>query len=144
MKLKAEVETAIPKKCKNVFGVIINPEKMSNYFISSGTDCLAVGKRVIWKWNDIGAELPIKVLRADEDTMSIAFLWSARGVETKVEISLEAAGEGTVVKVTEDGWMNDDEGIKRYGQQIQGWVHMITCMKAYHEFGINLRTGIKV
>lgn len=111
MKVKAEVEITISKKCKEVFVGIINPEKMSNYFISSGTDCLAVGKRVIWKWNDVGAELPIKVLSADEDTLSIAFLWSASGVETKVEISLEAAGEGTVVKVTEDGWMNDDEGL---------------------------------
>jgi hypothetical protein len=41
--------------------------------------------------------------------------------------------------VREDGWESDEKSIKRYGQQIHGWVDMVTCIKAFLEYGINLR-----
>lgn len=80
---------------------------------------LVEGKQVIWKWDDVGAELPIKVIKVDKDANCITFLWSASGVETTVEIPLEPSGEKKVIKVSEDGWESNEEGIKRYGQQIQ-------------------------
>jgi uncharacterized protein YndB with AHSA1/START domain len=141
MKLKVEVETSIARSAHEVFEAIVDPDQMSNYFISSGSIRLEEGKRVIWKWDDVGAELPINVLKVDEAANFISFLWSASGVETTVTIELESVGGKTLVKVFEDGWESDEEGIKRYGQQIHGWVDMITCMKAYLEFGINLRIG---
>jgi uncharacterized protein YndB with AHSA1/START domain len=143
MKLQVEFESIIQKPVDIVFEAIVAPEKMSNYFISSGSDRLEEGKVVIWRWNDVDAELPIKVTKLEKEHF-ISFLWSASGVDTKVEIKLEAINRNkTSVKVCEDGWESDEEGIKRYGQQTQGWVDMITCMKAFLEFGINLRIGLK-
>jgi hypothetical protein len=39
---------------------------MSRYFITSGNSRLEEGKTVIWKWDDVGAELPITVKKVDE------------------------------------------------------------------------------
>ena len=103
MKLKAEVETIISQHCNEVFEAIVDPEKMSNYFISGGIGRIEEGNQVIWKWYDVGAELLIKVIKVVKDANCITFLWSASGVETTVEISLEPSGEKTVIKVSEDG-----------------------------------------
>lgn len=144
MKLQVEVELIISKPVHEVFEAIVAPEKMANYFITNGSCRLEEGKNVIWRWDDVGAELPITVIKVDEEQHFISFTWSASGVKTTVEIKLESLeGVKTSVKVSENDWESDEEGIKRYGQQTQGWVDMLTCMKAYLEFGINLRTGLK-
>lgn len=41
--------------------------------------------------------------------------------------------------VREGAWEGDEAGIKRYGQQMQGWVNMLLCLKALLLFGIDLR-----
>ena len=72
----------------------------------------------------------------------MVFLWQASGVETSVVLELEQINSGeTIVRVCEDGWPRDDEGMARALEQMQGWMNMLCCMKAYLEFGINLRTG---
>lgn len=144
MRLQVEVEALISNPINEVFEAVVYPEKMSNYFISSGSNRLTEGETIIWKWDDVGAELPIKVKQVDVEHYFISFLWSASGVETNVELKLESLDEGkTKVNVREVGWGCDEDGIKRYGQQTQGWVDMLNCMKAYLEFGINLRKGMK-
>jgi uncharacterized protein YndB with AHSA1/START domain len=142
MILSVNVENIISSGCDEVYEAIVDPEKMSQYFISEGSGSLESGMEVIWRWDDVGAELPIKVLRAEK--YNIEFLWFASGIETRVLISLEQADEKTIVRIVETGWESSDEGIKQYGQQIQGWVDMMTCLKAYLEFGINLRAGKNV
>jgi uncharacterized protein YndB with AHSA1/START domain len=91
-----------------------------------------------------GPQLTIDVKRVDRDR-HLAFVWSASGVPATVEVELHARPDGaTKVTVTEDGWEADAAGIARYGQQMQGWVHMLTCQKAYLEHGINLRKDRRV
>lgn len=69
-------------------------------------------------------------------------MWSASGIETLVTIVLHPVDRSTTsVHISESGWESDEEGIKRFGEQTQGWVHMITCMKAFLEYGVNLRTN---
>lgn len=140
MILRVEVERTISKSVQEVFEAIVNPEKMSHYFISSASGNLQEGKTIIWKWDDVAAELPIKVMKVDED--HISFLWSASGVETTVELTLTPLdATSTSVMVCEDGWESNIVGIKRFGQQTHGWVEMLLCMKAFLEYGINLRRG---
>ncbi|WP_134682834.1 SRPBCC domain-containing protein [Brevibacillus migulae] len=138
MKLQVDVDRRIAKPVKEVFEAIVSPEKMSRYFISSGSGRLQEGRTIVWKWDDVGAELSINVLKAEDDCIS--FLWSASGVETTVVFTLTPLHESAaLVRVREDGWESDEEGIKRYGQQMHGWVDMLLCMKAFLEYGINLR-----
>ncbi|MEH7443520.1 SRPBCC domain-containing protein [Bacillus sp. JJ1122] len=141
MILTVNVEKVISRDCDEVFEALSNPAQMRHYFISSSSGKLEAGKDVIWRWEDVGAELSIRVLQADKASKTIEFHWDASGIKTRVKITLEQAGKKTVVKIYETGWESNEEGIQRYGQQIEGWVDMVTCMKAYLEFGINLRAG---
>lgn len=60
----------------------------------------------------------------------------------RVEITLEAlAGDFTLVRITEYEKNLDAEGVKWLIQQTEGWANFLACMKAYLEYGINLRKG---
>ena len=39
------------------------------------------------------------------------------------------------------GWQENAEGLKGSHGNAGGWMHMMACMKAYLEYGINLRAG---
>jgi uncharacterized protein YndB with AHSA1/START domain len=139
MKLCAQTELKISRPASEVFEAIVDPAKMAGYFISSGSGRMETGKTVTWKWDDVNAELAIQVRRV-EPGKRIDFSWPASGVSTEVEIQLERVSDrATLVKIREDGWERDEQGIQRFGQQIHGWVHMLTCLKASLEHGINLR-----
>ncbi|MEA2559751.1 MAG: hypothetical protein QOH06_1255 [Acidobacteriota bacterium] len=137
--LQVNTELAISKPPHEVYEAIVDPAKMSHYFISSGTGRLDSGNQINWEWHGVEAQLPVTPQEIEKDT-SISFLWSASGVETKVVILLEPLDPAaTKVKVSESGWPRDDQGIARCLEQMQGWVHMLCCLKAYLEHGINLR-----
>lgn len=139
--LTVNTQTGILKSAHDVFEAIVDPEKMSGYFITSGSGRMEAGKTIKWIWEDYGAEHDIKVQKIELDKF-ISFKWSASGVETLVEIKLESNGEKqTLVKVKEIEWPPDEEGVARCLGQTQGWVNMLCCLKAYVEHNINLRLG---
>ena len=80
MELKTNVQLKILKPVEEVFEAVVNNEKMSGYFISSGTGRLEAGKTVTWEFADYNAVLDIKVESVSKN--EIIFLWSASGVET--------------------------------------------------------------
>lgn len=137
--LNAEVELKISVSPSVIYEAIVNPSQMAGYFISSGSGRLDSGEgNVTWKWDDCGAELIITP-QAHEADRRVCFLWPASGVEARVVIELESQQDVTNVKITETGWPTSSEGITRCLQQTQGWMHMLCCLKAYVEHGINLR-----
>jgi uncharacterized protein YndB with AHSA1/START domain len=124
-----------------VFEAIVDPKKMSGYFITSGSGRLEAGQTIHWIWEDYGAEHDIKVQIVEKDKF-ISFKWSASGVETLVEMKLESIDKNqTLVKVSETEWPLDEEGVAKCMGQTQGWVNMLCCLKAYVEHNINLRLG---
>lgn len=139
--LEVKVQLGILKPVHQVFEALVDPVEMAKYFISSGSDRMDSGKNIDWRWDDIGVKLPVKVQQVVQD-QSISFLWPASGVEALVEIRLVAFDyTKTIVKVTESSWPADIDGIARCLGQTQGWTHMLCCLKAYLEYGINLRIG---
>ncbi len=59
-----------------------------------------------------------------------------------VEIKLEVQNDGsTVVRVNEHQMDFTPEGVKKALQQTEGWANFLACLKAYLEYGIQLRTG---
>ena len=139
--LTVKTQLGILKPLHDVFEAIVDPEKMSGYFISSGSGRLELDKTITWIWEDYGAEHDIKVLKVEKDKF-ISFKWLASGVETLVEFTLEEKGKNkTLVKVKETGWPLDQEGVKQILGQTQGWANMLCCLKAYVEYNINLRLG---
>lgn len=137
--LKVQTSQLISRPAEQVFEAWVDPARMAGYFISRGSGRLEAGQTVVWHWDDFGAQLDVEVLVV-ERPQRLSFRWSASGVPAQVEATFAAESPGsTRVTVIEAGWWPDAEGIARYGQQTEGWVHMLTCLKAYLEYGINLR-----
>lgn len=140
-RLGVKTELKISKPVHEVFEAIVNPKKMSRYFITTSSHRMETGKTVHWSFADVGVELDAKVKKVEEDRY-VSFVWSASGVEALVEMKLEPIGEtATLVKVSETGWPSDESGIARCVEQSKGWVHFLCCLKAFLEYGINLRSG---
>ncbi|MFD6440734.1 SRPBCC family protein [Peribacillus sp. NPDC060186] len=128
----------ILKPANEVFEAIVDPEKMSNYWFSSGTGRVEQGKTITWRYDEYNAEGVINVLEVEEDK-KIVFSWGEYGEETVVTITLkELDNTSTIIEVNELGFKEDDPEIinKMIGQK-EGWVYMLTCLKGYLENGIN-------
>ncbi len=139
-----EIKTAIQisKSRNEVYEAIVNPGKMSNYFISASTGNMVEGKSVKWEFPEFEGEVLIEVSKVIPNEF-ISFEWEgAKGKKLKVEISLiEMPDKSTLVRVTEGKMAADKAGIAWYGGNTEGWSNFLACLKAYLEFGINLRKG---
>ncbi len=138
-----EIKTALQilKPAHDVFEAIVDPVKMSNYFISKGSGRMEDGKEVIWKFPEFEVEFPVRVGRIEKDKY-ISYCWDLDNTELLVEMTLTPRGsEATLVTITEKGRRNDPEGIKWLKGNTEGWANFLACLKAWLEYGINLRKG---
>jgi uncharacterized protein YndB with AHSA1/START domain len=138
-----EIETAIQilKTPHEVFEAIVDPAKMSNYFISSGSGRLEEGKVIMWRFPEFDLEFPVRAGRVEKDTF-VSFWWESDGVDLLVEMTLTPRDSGsTVVRITEKSRQLDDAGLKWLQGNTAGWANFLACLKAWVEYGINLRKG---
>lgn len=138
-----EIKTAlqIQKSPDKVFNAITDPGQMSNYFIAKGSAVMEEGKKIIWKFPEFDMEFPIRVGRLEQDRY-ISFFWEMDGIELLVEITLAAQkNNSTLVTITEKSRIADEAGIKWLMSNTEGWANFLACLKAYLEYGINLRKG---
>jgi uncharacterized protein YndB with AHSA1/START domain len=62
---------------------------------------------------------------------------------TTVTMTFEALEDGrTLVSISEEGWRQTEGGLKASYGNCQGWTQMLCALKAYLEYGINLREGM--
>ncbi|WP_140720990.1 SRPBCC domain-containing protein [Pseudomonas sp. Hp2] len=102
------------------------------------------GKQTVIWWGQIPVEvdevLPHRriVLRWDgpaSDEGGAAY-------KTRIEMTFEPLDDGaTLVTITEAGWQEDKAGVVASYLNCEGWSQMLCCLKAYLEYGINLREG---
>jgi uncharacterized protein YndB with AHSA1/START domain len=140
-RIKTKVQMGILKPAYEVFEAIVDPDKMNKYFITTSTGRIESGKALTWTWEGFDASHDVKVKDVEKDKL-ISFTWEGSGVECLVVITLEPKGENqTLVKITESDWPADFEGAKMCMVQTEGWTHFLCCLKAYLEYGVNLRVG---
>lgn len=138
MKLESNATIQIQKPIEEVFEGIVNPEKMTKYFISESSGRLETGKEVIWKFPEFEDKFPIKEIKI-ENTSTISFVWDP---ETIVKITLEKLpDDSTIVRVNENGKELNAANLKWALENSGGWANFLACMKAYLEYGIQLRKG---
>lgn len=73
----------------------------------------------------------------------ISFIWDGEnGNELLVEMKLEVQPDSsTVIRISEGKMKNDEAGIRWLIGNTEGWANFLACLKAYLEYGINLRKG---
>lgn len=141
-RLQIKVALQIARSKEEIFEALVDPGKMSNFFISEGSARLEKGKTVIWAFPEFSGSFPVKVTSA-EPARNVIFEWE--GPESKsleVNIALEEiSGTQTLVRVTEGTMEMNETGIRWLAQNTEGWANFLACLKAYMEHGINVRKG---
>lgn len=139
MKLKIKATIQIQKPVDEVFEGIVNPERMTQYFISESSGRLEAGKEISWRWPEFPThECVINNIKIEQNK-SVSFVWDN---ETTVEIILEEqADRSVVVRVTEEEKELNEANLKWFAGNTEGWANFLACMKANLEYGINLRVG---
>lgn len=138
MKLEPNAAIQIQKPIGEVFEAIVDPDKMSRYFISESSGRLEPGKEVIWKFPEFEGSFPVIVVDMEENA-SISFVWDP---ETIVTITLERwPDDSTVVRVSEKGKELNEKNLKWALENTGGWANFLACLKAWVEYGIELRKG---
>lgn len=138
MRLESKAFIQIQKPVNEVFEGIVNPEKMTMYFISKSSGRLETGKEVIWKFPEFSEEFHVKEIKIETNNY-ISFVWDP---ETIVNITLEELPDkSTIVRVNENGKELNEDNLKWALDNSGGWANFLACMKAYLEYGIELRKG---
>lgn len=150
MDLKFQVQARIQKPIAEVFDAVYNPKKLAGYFVTAGSSGpLDEGATVMWEFADFPGAFPV-IVKQMVKNQKIVILWDAMSplksgepYKTTVEITFEQLEpNNTLVSISEHGWEDSEAGYKDSRGNSQGWMHMLTCLKAYIEHGINLRNGM--
>jgi uncharacterized protein YndB with AHSA1/START domain len=158
MDLTFKVSARIAKPVAEVFEAIVNPAELSRYFTTGGAEGrLETGVTVTWDFHDFPGAFPVWVVEVVPDKR-IVLQWEASedapsegdeavaasgGYRTTVTMTFEPLDDGrTLVSISEEGWRETEAGLKASYGNCQGWMQMLCALKAYKEYGINLREGM--
>lgn len=140
-KLEVKAALQVLKPANEVFEAIVDPAKMSNYFISESSGPMEAGKTVTWKFPEFDERFPVRVGQIEQDKY-VSYFWDHGDQELLVEMILTPKGDSaTLVTITEKEMENDEAGINWLRGNTEGWANFLACLKAYLEYGINLRKG---
>lgn len=146
MELKFQVQTKIQKPVSEVFKAVYDPEKLSGYFTNGGASApLEEGTTVEWAFADNPGDdeirFPVEVKQVVVNELIVLGWEGAKGLNTRVEMQFEADGDDTIVRISETGWRETQDDLNSSYLNCFGWGQMLCCLKAYVEYGINLRKG---
>jgi uncharacterized protein YndB with AHSA1/START domain len=140
--LQIKTGLRVAKPAHVVFEAIVDPGQMSNYFISKSSGRMEDGAVLQWGFPEMDMTFPITVKKAEPGSL-VSFTWdTGDNSETLVEIRLNAVDENTTFVVVTEGQKElSDAGIQWLKSNTEGWANFLACLKAYLEYGINLRKG---
>jgi uncharacterized protein YndB with AHSA1/START domain len=144
MELKFKVQTKIQKPVAEVFDAVYNPSKLSGYFTNGGASApLDEGTTVEWAFADNPGDeklkFPVEVIKTVKNEL-IELGWEgAKGLQTSIRMEFEEVGGDTIVRISETGWREKD--LDSSYLNCMGWTQMLCCLKAFVEYGIDLRKG---
>ncbi|HET6940540.1 MAG TPA: SRPBCC family protein [Sphingomicrobium sp.] len=161
MDLKFRVAARIARPVHEVFEAVADPDKLSHYFTTGGAKGrLEAGKTVTWDFHDFPGAFPVQVIEVEPDRR-IVLEWKANEGEppnvdggemksvdyyTTVTMTFTPLDHDTrtMVEIEEKGWRETEGALKASYGNCQGWAQMLAALKAWIEYGINLREGMYV
>lgn len=146
--LKYRVMIHVGRPVGEVFEAIADPDQLSSYFTTGGSSGrLEQGATVMWDFADFPGAFPVEVVEATKD-QKIVLRWAANeggrpaDYTLSVTISFTPTDDGrTLVEIEEKGWRDSEAGLKSSYGNCMGWSQMLCALKAWVEYGINLREG---
>jgi uncharacterized protein YndB with AHSA1/START domain len=147
MDLKFQVQTKIQKPVEEVFDAVYNPDKLSAYFTTGQASApLDEGTTVQWAFADNPGDeenkFPVQVEKVKPNELIVLGWEGTKGLQTRIEMEFEKSGpEETIVRISETGWRETQDDLDSSYRNCFGWSQMVMALKAYVEYGINLRKG---
>lgn len=138
LEIKTSIQIQMP--IHEVFEAIVDPAKMSNYFIANSSGRMETDAKLIWRFPEFDMDVPVRVAKVIKDEF-ISYYWDNDKMEMLVEMKLTKHGNDTVVSVTEKSAENNEAGIKWLKGNTEGWANFLACLKAWLEYSIHLRKG---
>lgn len=140
------VRTRINKPVAEVFKAVADREIITKYFVDASSHSIAKGQKIDWTWDDYGTN-EVVIKRVIENKLIEIRLDSRNWEKTRdesyevvVHIEFEALdGCTTMVSIGESGWRRDAEGYRGSHDNCGGWQDMLNCLKAFLEYGVDLR-----
>jgi len=146
MDLKFRVFAYIAKPVHEVFEAVADPAKLSQYFTTGGAKGrLEEGATVTWDFHDFPGAFPVHVIEVVPDER-IVLEWKANEPDTDYQVTVtmtfKPTDDGrTMVEIAEEGWHETEAALKASYGNCMGWAQMLAALKAWKEYGINLREG---
>ena len=136
----------VDRPVHEVFEAVADPKELSSYFTTGGASArLEAGKTVTWDFHDYPGAFPVHVKDVVPDER---IMFEGQGDEPgakrdiSVTMTFTSVEDGrTKVEVAETGWSDSDAGVKASYGNCMGWSQMLAALKAWKEYGINLREG---
>ncbi|GIP32027.1 SRPBCC domain-containing protein [Paenibacillus sp. J2TS4] len=138
MDYSARATLRIAKPISEVFEAVVNPVKLCQYFTDYASGRLEPNRIVQWRFDEYESTPKVQVVEVIPEE-KIVFLWPGSGVEGIVTMRFEAENDSTKLSIVEEGLGEGMDGFERSRGQTFGWTFMLCCLKAYMEYGINLR-----
>lgn len=133
MDIVTKMQVNVPKE--NMFEAFVNPNQIGGFWFSSSSERWEQGKTITLCYEEYNAELEVQI-NSIEDNKSIEFIWGNH----PVTIEFEGIGESTVVTTIEKDF--DTQDVEQLLGQKEGWVYMLSCLKAYLEHNVSIRAAI--
>lgn len=156
MDLKFTVMIHVSRPVHEVFEAVADPKQLSSYFTTGGASGrMETGTTVTWEFHDFPGPFPVEVVEVVPDER-IVLRWEAAegppdggveemkgaGYKTTVTMRFKPTDDGrTLVEIEEKGWRETEAGLRASYGNCMGWAQMLNALKAWKEYGINLREG---
>ena len=143
MDLKVQVHARIKKPIREVFDAVVNPEKVEIYFATGGVSGpMKAGVSVSWKFEDISFVQKMKVIKMVENKEIQLDWFHEDGNRSKVQILFDKLSENeTMVTIKHSGYKENEKGLEDSYSHCEGWTVMLTSLKGFLEYGINISRG---
>lgn len=133
----------IMKPVNELFEAFVDPVKLGEFWFSSSSERWEQGKTITLRYDEYNAQGDIKITEI-KTNKKIVFYWGANGEGNRVTITLNQLGNSeSIIEINEEGFNeNHDNIISQLLDNKEGWVYMLTCLKGYLEYGVNLRASL--
>jgi uncharacterized protein YndB with AHSA1/START domain len=132
-----------------VYEAVADPAVLSRYFTTGGAvGRIEQGASVQWDFHDFPGAFSVQVLEAIAPER-IVIRWPGTpglamhpdGTEVTFEFTPVDEASRTEVRITERAWYPNPAAAQEAFGNCMGWTGMLAAMKAWLEYGVNLREG---
>lgn len=130
----------IRRPVADVFEAFVDPSITSNFWFTTGSARLDVGRRVTWTWATYGVTSEVDVVQL-ETNRRLVIEWDRETAHaSRVEWTFsERAGDTTFVEIRNFGFSGDmDAQILRAIESTEGFALVLAGLKAWLEHGVRI------